>query len=49
LRSCMLSAGYPGIHRFIRGNPPRLECLIRMQRCARCGTCDPIWMTDWSG
>jgi hypothetical protein len=38
--------GLPGIHRFIRGNPPRIECLIRARRCQRCGICNNIWMTD---
>lgn len=36
----------PGFHRFIDGNPPRLECVIRARRCHRCARCTNIWMTD---
>lgn len=38
--------GYPGVHRFIDGNPPRLECLTRARRCERCMACSNIWITD---
>ena len=39
-------SGYAGLHRFVRGTPPRLEVPSRGQTCDRCGSRFAIWITD---